>query len=742
DLPDPLDSETFTENLHRIETLQTESRRGADDLVNTLAERRGDLRVLNEHHDELSAEIASLQSRRSNIPSRQIATRARLCEAIGAAPEEIPFVGELIRVRTDETQWEGAIERLFHSFGLSLLIPAERYEAVSAWVNDTHLGGRLIYYRVRTDEEPSPRGAPDEDAVIHKVEVKANSSYAEWLIDRIEQRFDYRCTASLTEFRRSHKAITPAGQIKGSPNHHEKDDRHRIDDRSRYILGWTNRDKIAHLTAQRHELEERLTEAAAAYEDVQQQHTEEVRRSEQLAGLAATRDFTTVDWSAPAKRIEEIDSEIAKLKSASDVLETLTAQRSTVDAAIETATDKLDRVKDDLTRNDERTANDTALLESDRETVAAAPASLEEIRTTVDTFRTEVTITVENADKRQMEMRGVLQGMIDAEQKRITRLNSQLVGRMQDFIREYPVESQELDASVEGGDAFLELLNRLRSDNLPQFEARFKRLLNENTIREIANFQAQLNRESETILERIETINRSLASIDYEGGRYIRLEAEQTPDQEIRAFRQDLKACTTGTIGRGEDEQYTETKFEQVKAIIDRFRGRQGTAELDRHWREKVTDVRSWYTFAASVRWREDDSEYEHHTDSDGKSGGQKEKLAYTVLAASVAYQFGLEWGETRSRSFRCVVIDEAFGKGSDDSAKYGLDLFRRLNLQLVIVTPLTKLHIIEPHVSTVGFVSNPEGNSSVLRTLTIEEYRAERDAQERAELDDASEEQ
>jgi len=80
-----------------------------------------------------------------------------------------------------------------------------------------------------------------------------------------------------------------------------------------------------------------------------------------------------------------------------------------------------------------------------------------------------------------------------------------------------------------------------------------------------------------------------------------------------------------------------------VKAIIERFRGREGQTDLDRRWTRKVTDVRSGFVFSASERWREDASEHEHYTDSGGKSGGQKEKLAYTVLAASLAYQFGLE---------------------------------------------------------------------------------------------------
>jgi uncharacterized protein YPO0396 len=120
--------------------------------------------------------------------------------------------------------------------------------------------------------------------------------------------------------------------------------------------------------------------------------------------------------------------------------------------------------------------------------------------------------------------------------------------------------------------------------------------------------------------------------------------------------------------------------------------------------------VRNWFLFSASERWRADEAEHEHYSDSGGKSGGQKEKLAYTVLAASLAYQFGLEWGAVRSRSFRFVVIDEAFGRGSDESAQYGLRLFQQLNLQLLIVTPLQKIHIIEPFVASVGFVHNEGG--------------------------------
>ncbi|MFD2393268.1 SbcC/MukB-like Walker B domain-containing protein [Dietzia aerolata] len=133
--------------------------------------------------------------------------------------------------------------------------------------------------------------------------------------------------------------------------------------------------------------------------------------------------------------------------------------------------------------------------------------------------------------------------------------------------------------------------------------------------------------------------------------------------------------------------------------------------------------MRNWYTFSASERDRETDEEWEHYRDSDGKSGGQKEKLAYTILAASLAYQFGLEWGAKKARDFRFAVIDEAFGRGSDISSRYALELFAKLGIQLLIVTPMQKVHVIAPYVRSIGYVDNVEGKYSRLVVLDTEEY-------------------
>jgi uncharacterized protein YPO0396 len=450
-----------------------------------------------------------------------------------------------------------------------------------------------------------------------------------------------------------------------------------------------------------------------------------------LSRLNEYPDFHDLDWQPVAVTIARLEAEKRELESTSDLLRTLTAQLEEVENGLHETERLLDERKDKRSRVWQKISSTKEQEEQARQYVnEAAPetaarfARLEDLQAEIQDTRA---LTVESCDNREREMRDWLQTRIDSEDRRLSRLNEKIIRAMTEYNEKWKLETREVDVNIASADEYRSMLEQLRADDLPRFEGRFKELLNENTIREVANFQSQLARERETIRERIGRINESLTHIDYNPGRYISLEAQMNLDADIREFQAELRSCTEGALTGSDNAQYSEAKFLQVRRIIDRFRGRDEFADLDRRWTAKVTDVRNWFVFAASERWREDNSEHEHYADSGGKSGGQKEKLAYTVLAASLAYQFGLEWGAVRSRSFRFVVIDEAFGRGSDESAHYGLQLFAQLNLQLLIVTPLQKIHIIEPYISSVGFVHNQDGRASVLRNLSIEEYRAEK---------------
>ena len=736
------DPASFAAQKGKQQSWREAARSREADLQNALTEHSVTLRQGKLGHAQLSGEIDSLKKRRSNIDDQQIQIRAALCQALGLEVEDMPFAGELIQVRDDAREWEGAAERLLRGFGLSLLVPDAHYKAVAEWVDAAHLRGRLVYFQVR---QPKAGALPDlhRDSLVRKLSIKTDSPHYDWLERELAHRFDVACCATQEQFRREARAITRAGQIKDPSGRHEKDDRHRIDDRSRYVLGWSNQAKIAALEAKRRQLEAQLGEVGSQIAALDKERKELGQRLEALARLEEFTSFDELDWASVASNIAQLEDERNRLEAASDVLKQLNDNlRAVLKKHKETALELQDK-RDSKAKLEQRRA-DAEALRLQTEPLFQAVVLDAALTGRLEAMRTQALgehqLSVESCDNREQDVRGWLQTRIDAEDRNTKRAAERIIKAMASFKEEFKLETAEMDASLEAAFEYENLLTQLNRDDLPRFEAQFKELLNVNTINEIANFNAQLARERETIKERIARINKSLGEIDYNPGRYIVLESQPSPDAEVRDFQQELRACTEGAVTGSEDAQYSEAKFVQVKVIIDRFRGREGLSEQDRRWTAKVTDVRNWFLFAASERWRADNSEHEHYSDSGGKSGGQKEKLAYTILAASLAYQFGLEWGAVRSRSFRFVVIDEAFGRGSDESAQYGLKLFQQLNLQLLIVTPLQKIHIIEPFVSSVGFVHNEAGRASKLRNLTIEEYLAQKTVVQGAAAPAASE--
>lgn len=502
------------------------------------------------------------------------------------------------------------------------------------------------------------------------------------------------------------------------------------------MLGWDNHDKISRFLAEQDEVTGQLRVTEAQLDKVNASLGALGRQNQQLGTVRSVADFGEISWQLTARRIEELKEEKLQLETASDVLKQLTAKEAAVAAELERLEDKAGKLRERLGANAKDARDILEAIEECCGILAETPltddgAVLAAVEQLTAAALGDKTLTYKNTGTAESSVRTGLTDTIDALSKRIARAAESTVRLMADFRHKYPNETTDVDAALGAAPDYTRLLEQLVSNDLPRFEAHFKESLNQNTIHEVVAFNAFLDSQRQDIVTRIGEINQSLAGIEYNPGRHIQLEHQNTSDQDVREFMSDLRACSEGTIG--DEDQYSEQKYLQVERLIERFRGREGLTTLDERWTAKVTDVRNWFTFSASEKWTETGEEFEHFTDSGGKSGGQKEKLAYTILAAALAFQFGLGsaatvTGRNSGRSFRFVVIDEAFGRGSDESARYGLQLFQRMKLQLLIVTPLQKIHVIEPFVSHVGFVANTNGDDSQLRNMTIQEYRDERD--------------
>ena len=304
-----------------------------------------------------------------------------------------------------------------------------------------------------------------------------------------------------------------------------------------------------------------------------------------------------------------------------------------------------------------------------------------------------------------------------------------LAGHLKDYMRE--IRSPKEDIKKKYGDWTMEFsdliesreyltdwnncYNRLMKDELPKYQEKFNNYLHQNLNADIIRFKNFIDDGNQKIKRAIKTLNENLKQIPYGDApkTYLYLKISDTKDQKIIEFNRMLKNAIPNAAGY-DSEEAEEKAFRRIKQFIDFVK------ENDRN-RKYILDLRNWHSFAASELKYEDDSEFNYHSDSNSLSGGEKAKLTYTILASAIAYQFGIN--DSTTRSLRFVIVDEVFSKSDSINAQYAMQLFKQLDLQVMIVTPLDKLNIAEEYISSVHQVQK-NGDSSRVLSLTMERFK------------------
>jgi len=711
----PEDAASFSAQAERITAIAKEQEEALDAIGGDIADQQGNLKEVTTLISRIEGELSSLASRRSNIPTAYVRLRDELADDLGLAVTEMPFVGELLEVKPEEAAWEGAIERLLHGFGLSLLVPEVHYGEVADWMEHHRLSVRLVYYSVADGGKADDFDSLPDDAACRKLNIRRESPLAPWLTQELAHRYAHHCTENLRDFRRADYAITRAGQVKTGGRRNEKDDRHAIDDRRTYVLGFSNLRKVEALKAEREDQELERKDIQSLIRKAKTRQKKARTMADAAAQLAGFSSFDAIDSPAVAQAIAKLRDEEQALREENRVYHELRRK----EAALQK---QLDSLRQAAANHAKQLARSELMLEQLDAAAAADQAELSRMDAlALAKAAPLLTAHAEGAWGSRMfshEARQELQNLyqnhladaLREAQQAVSGETSALAAAMESFNQTFPELARDLAPRPEALAEYEAVLDRLERDGLPAYEQRFRELLQENTIHQMALFYANLKLRAKDIQERIGRINASLREIDYNPGRYIEISCVHTHVRAVQEFRRALDACMKD-----------DAAFEDVAALARRLRA---DTDEDARWRREVVDVRNWFDFAASECWRETGEEYEHYTDSGGKSGGQKEKLAYTILAASIVYNFGLEGSRFEGeQSFRFVVIDEAFLKSSDASAQFGLELFQKLDLQLLVVTPLLKIATIEPYVERVGFVWQDDAqHRSFLRNIRIED--------------------
>lgn len=668
-----------------------------------------------EHEKNFSAlrkEIGALLRQPSNIPADMLELRKEVAAAIGAKETELPFVGELIEVKPDELVWQGAIERVLRGFALSLLVSERHYMALAQYLNQVNLGRRLVYYRTmhqgQTFIQPQ-----HSTSLIYKIQVKQGSQHASWLQAELCQRFDYACVDSLQDFKQLSRALMQTGQIKHSGIRHEKDDRYDIADRRHWVLGFDNQEKRIFIEQQAQQLAETITQLSRELKALDEQDTEQTNKM-MICQTVVNLQWQEIDTAPILERISALLKLIKDIKQKNQPLEKLSLQIEKQQQKIDELSQKIRKLESnydgrlrDIQRNEtklEEVLNDTSIVE--------LPESLSDgLKDRFEQCAEKQTICHENLDRLGTKVTNQLHQELNELNLNVQSLEKQIENGFAEFKRRWPLEAGDMDATLASVPDFFAKLDRLETDGLPAHEKRFFELLQNQSHQNLAALATLLNQARKSILERMELVNMSLEQAQFNPGTYLRIEATDRHLSEVREFRQEIQEALSHAFS--EDKIFAEKRFLILQQLVDRLGS---PLPEQKRWRESVLDVRQHVEFIGR-EINQDGLEVEVYRSGAGKSGGQRQKLATTCLAAALRYQLG--GSDHHFPMYAPVILDEAFDKADNEFTALAMNIFTHFGFQMIVATPLKSVMTLEPFIGGACFVDIK--NRRVSSALLIE---------------------
>lgn len=676
-------------------------------------------------------ELEFLKSRQTNLPAHLAAMRERLCEDLQLSEKEIPFAAELIAVRGADRQWEASAEMVLRSFALSLLVPEKYYRRIRTYVEQNKMvdaagrGQRLVYLSIRPTVDAAESGDRlDARSLIRKLEYRPGYDLTAWVRGEIASRFDYMCCETLEEFDQvSRYAMTTNRHIKMGGQRHEKDDRPRAVDPRNFVLGWDNREKRRAVAERIEQLETELGQLDQQLIVLSQQAEHNRRILEASRIVLSFSDFDAIDVNSHMNEIASLEREKTELENSNDAIQALKRRLQEVENQLGETQARRDQVVTQESDLQKQIASGESLMTRASKKIEDARllGSLENAKLTfaeLDVHFAEPPLDIENLFVRETDFVTATSRRITLLRDKLDPLAQQLVGLMGRYLREFKAGQNDLDARTDSLSSFLEILEQIRNEDLPRHEKRFKDRLNDKVSQEVALFHASLRSEAKQIEEKIGQLNKALGELEYQPGSFMRLEPRPVKDREILDFQRSLRECLDDAMD-GSDAA-NEARFLRIEQLINRLSDTEKT-----RWRDKVIDVRRWFDFAAREVDRASDNTLSYYEDSSGQSGGEKAKLAFTILVAAIAYQYDLDPTGRTPGKFHFVCVDEMFSKVDDRYAEYAMRLFEQFGLQVLIVAPLdAKARVTEPFVDCyLHVVKGAASNHSQIFSMTAREY-------------------
>lgn len=664
--------------------------------------------------ESIDAELDALCHSQTTVPSALLAVRDQIAATTGLPASALPFGAELIEIHPEHAAWTGAIERVLRPFALSILVRSDHLPAVRRWVDSHHTGTRVVYEEV-PPTVGTPRPPRTDLSLVRRVAV-ADSHVGKWVATQLAERFDLACVETADELDNHDRAVTLNGQIRTSRTRYEKDDRTRLDDRSRWVLGDREGKHEALVAARRAAAAE--MDAATAVVTARERHQREAQT--RAGALLMLRDTTwaEIDVTAATARVDALRTQLNTLTESSGDL-------AAAQAAVTAAADSLAGARDAAIATASALSNaraalatlehDLVRLESELSSGAFANLS-DDVTVELDRrFRKErrqIDRTTLAETGQAVERALGVERLKAAETAAVAaREGTTVIVKFRD---RWPAAARDLTDSFDDRSGYLELLDSIVAHGLPDHEDQFFRLLRERSRDLVGHLHSEITGALQEIETKLDDVNTSLQRSPFDTDRYLRLRPKQLRSPTVTQFLADLRSITEGAWG-DDDAATAETRFATLASLMKML----GSSDyVDVRMRKQCLDTREHVTFLAD----EIDAQGRIHATYDSgaaMSGGQQQKLVVFCLAAALRYQLA-EPDEARPR-YGTVIFDEAFDKADARYTRMALDVFVEFGFQLVLATPQKLLQTIEPYVGAITSVENPTRRSSRLAAISWE---------------------
>lgn len=661
-------------------------------------------------------ELETLRKHHVLIPRKFVAIREMVCLATEIPVEDLPFAGELMKVKDEYREWTGAIERLLHQFGLSLLVPEGYYIAVADFINRQHLGQRFTFHRVASTFTSRANSLNDTTRVASRIHFRNEHSLTEWVKNEVARRFNHICCANVNRLKEVDYGITREGLIRDGPTRHTKDDRQSVNDATNYVLGWSVEDKIRALTTAFEQADKREKQAMQKATDAAEQVKKLDAQLKAIDSILTIAAFADIDYESEKREVARLKDEKDELEASSNALKAMRKQLEAIKEKLQLSKKDLDDTNQTIwTTKNEDEKNKEEVVRLDALLKTHADFKPESFRGEFTELQEQAKLTLKNVVAVEGQVSKSVDGQMSHQTRLINEAEKAMLPIMANFLRDYPEHSANLQAEAQYSGDFTALRFQIDKEELPQHKQRFEEFLGTNLIGDMAMFQSNLFEHEKTIRRRMETVNKALATIPFSDTTHVQIVSQPTRADDIKQFRARLKECLRGGLQPSADERLY--IFKNIRELIDNF-------EKDEVWTRHVTDARNWFEFGVRELTDLDKREVNYYSASSGKSGGQKAKLAFTILASAICAQYGLLGSDSESDTFRLVVIDEVFARTDEPNSQRALKLFQKLGLQLVVVNPFdAKGRIVEDFVDSFHLAANPHGNNSKLHRASRVEY-------------------